>query len=217
MSEALLFSVLLVVCLGTWVYGTPYMKILKLKPGERITVVCSTALKHQEGLYVYWSMPQQVDVLYLHKHPHTLTIGEFQGRVDTTGNFTMFNVTFSNLTVYNSGFYWCQYEKFNSKTNRLEKTLGEGPVTMVHMNDPLAMEVDRNTTPRPTRTPLKTSSQTGVEMNWIIAGLSASSVFLVCVIILCGTTKMKRFCKRGQFQPHSRDTVYEEMNLNRIR
>ncbi|XP_064171027.1 uncharacterized protein LOC135243265 [Anguilla rostrata] len=215
MAEAPLCSALLIFGVFTWAHGDTKVRFVKTRPGEGVTLTCSTTLKGQEALTLYKTLLKPEKVFYLNRDPLQLTVEQpFQGRVATAGEFSALSVTISNLTAIDSGLYWCQYNKYNTHTHQLDECRGESPVTVVDITDsPIC---DSLTTTEP---PISVAENKGCPPGddatvLVLTGLlSASFVFLASVLLLiCVIPKVKRFHeKRGQFDRRTHDTVYEEM------
>ncbi|KAF1395076.1 hypothetical protein PFLUV_G00007790 [Perca fluviatilis] len=90
--------------------------------GKNVTLKCSSAgcprsIEGSDGMYLYHSQDQdhkqQKEVLYYHPYPGstdkiTPRTG-YTGRIETKGSLSNHNITISNLTVNDSGFYSCVY------------------------------------------------------------------------------------------------------------
>ncbi|XP_052346340.1 uncharacterized protein LOC118364832 isoform X2 [Oncorhynchus keta] len=109
--------------------------ILWVKTGEKFTMKCSTTLKDQDGMYLYVGLDRDREVLYYHQHDSKLTtrIG-YWNRVKTEGPVDQLTITVSNLTIEDTGVYWCVYTNVNKSTFNNCIIQGKGS-TLVVVND----------------------------------------------------------------------------------
>ncbi|XP_036408812.1 uncharacterized protein LOC118794671 [Megalops cyprinoides] len=219
MVRPLKFFVFLLFSPSTWAEGIRSMRFLQLKPGEEFTVVCSTTLRDQEGLYLYHSLPDKKSVLYLDKDTYKLTPGgRFEHKLKTEGQLENFTVTISNLTEDDSGLYWCLYNKFVD--HNMKTVQGDGQFTMLHVTvGPSPPSLTEGTPTASVKKEEGRAERAQVSSALVmVSALAAGAVVLLCIVILIvwGAPRVKRLCKRQQsFQPSPHEIVYEDMRLNR--
>ncbi|KAG7459544.1 hypothetical protein MATL_G00211730 [Megalops atlanticus] len=218
MARPLKFFVFLLVSLSTWAEENRSMRFLQLKPGEEFTVVCSTTLQDQEGLYLYHSLPDKKSVLYLDRDTKKLTKdSRFEHRLNTKGQLENFIVTINNLTEDDSGLYWCLYNKFEN--HDMKTVQGDGQFTMLYVtvgpSPPTLMEGT------PAASPEWVGQAEGAHISStlvMVIALTAGSVLLLCIVILLvwGAPRVKRLYKgRQDFHSGHHKMVYEDTGLNR--
>lgn len=82
------------------------------KSGEEIEIFCSTDQQAQDGMYLYHSYMERREVFYLTPELKCSPRVPFDRRVKISGPFTNFKATISNLTLQDTGHFWCQYLKY---------------------------------------------------------------------------------------------------------
>uniref|UniRef100_A0A8C7KVJ9 Immunoglobulin domain-containing protein n=1 Tax=Oncorhynchus kisutch TaxID=8019 RepID=A0A8C7KVJ9_ONCKI len=144
--------------------------LVRKQEGDTVTIHCSTSLPDQENLGVSMRLTKEILVLYFHQATKKLTLHErFKLRLTTNGRLNKMDITITNLTIEDSGAYWCVYGVY--KKNKIEKTEGEGAVLLV-VNDE---ECDQNDT------------SSGLGMSWylvLVSAVTAGSVLLLSLLIL---------------------------------
>uniref|UniRef100_A0A673XNH7 Ig-like domain-containing protein n=1 Tax=Salmo trutta TaxID=8032 RepID=A0A673XNH7_SALTR len=104
--------------------------LVRKQEGDTMTIHCSTSLPDQENLSVYMRWTKEIEVLYFYQATEKLTLHErFKLRLMTNGRLNKMDITITNLTIEDSGAYWCVYSVY--KTHKNEKTEGEGAVLLV--------------------------------------------------------------------------------------
>uniref|UniRef100_A0A4W5PLC6 Ig-like domain-containing protein n=1 Tax=Hucho hucho TaxID=62062 RepID=A0A4W5PLC6_9TELE len=107
--------------------------ILWVKTGEKFTMKCSTTLKDQDAMYLYVGLDREV--LYYYQQDSKLTPRKrYWDRVKTEGPVDQLTITVSNLTIQDTGVYWCVYTNFNEITYENDINQGRGS-TLVVVND----------------------------------------------------------------------------------
>ncbi|CDQ96273.1 unnamed protein product [Oncorhynchus mykiss] len=107
--------------------------ILWVKTGEKFTMKCSTTLKDQEGMYLYVGLDRDREVLYYHQRDSKLTPRKgYWDRVKTEGPVDQLTITVSNLTIEDTGVYWCVYTTFNKSTFNPFFIQGKGSTLVVN-------------------------------------------------------------------------------------
>ncbi|XP_036794861.1 uncharacterized protein LOC110486896 isoform X1 [Oncorhynchus mykiss] len=144
--------------------------LVRKQEGDTMTIHCSTSLPDQENLGVYMRLTKEIPVLYFHQETKKLILHErFKLRLTTNGRLNKMDITITNLTIEDSGAFWCVYSVY--KKNKIEKTEGEGAVLLV-VNDE---ECDQN------------DASSGLGMSWylvLVSAVTAGSVLLLSLLIL---------------------------------
>ncbi|XP_071245225.1 uncharacterized protein [Salvelinus alpinus] len=170
--------------------------ILWVKTEEKFTMKCSTTLKDQEGMYLYVGLDRDMEVLYYHQNSSKLTPRKrYWDRVKTEGPVDQLTITISNLTIEDTGVYWCVYTKFNEAMYENDINQGRGS-TLVVVND--------NEKPCPS----------GV-VNIII--ISILTILLCVIFLIWVVSRVKRCFNQGGYTPQVfPDSVYEDMAKNQM-
>uniref|UniRef100_A0A4W5LHG4 Ig-like domain-containing protein n=1 Tax=Hucho hucho TaxID=62062 RepID=A0A4W5LHG4_9TELE len=106
--------------------------ILWVKTGEKFTMKCSTTLKDQDGMYLYVGLDRDREVLYYYQRDSKLTPRKrYWDRVKTEGPVDQLTITVSNLTIQDTGVYWCFYTNFNEITYENDINQGRGSTLVV--------------------------------------------------------------------------------------
>ncbi|KAM9491520.1 uncharacterized protein ACWYII_003689 isoform 2-T2 [Salvelinus alpinus] len=170
--------------------------ILWVKTEEKFTMKCSTPLKDQEGMYLYVGLDRDMEVLYYHQNSSKLTPRKrYWDRVKTEGPVDQLTITISNLTIEDTGVYWCVYTKFNEAMYENDINQGRGS-TLVVVND--------NEKPCPS----------GV-VNIII--ISILTILLCVIFLIWVVSRVKRCFNQGGYTPQVfPDSVYEDMAKNQM-
>ncbi|XP_042159278.1 uncharacterized protein LOC112264167 isoform X3 [Oncorhynchus tshawytscha] len=196
--------------------------ILWVKTGEKFTMKCSTTLKDQEGMYLYVGLDRDREVLYYYQHDSKLTPRKrYWDRVKTEGPVDQLTITVSNLTIEDTGVYWCVYTKFNKATYENDINQGRGS-TLVVVNDD-ALQLPCPTATAVTLTPFHSANKkpcpSGVESIIIIIIITSILTTLICAVIFLVwfAPLVKRCCNQGGYTPQVfPDSVYEDMARNHI-
>ncbi|XP_036798504.1 V-set and immunoglobulin domain-containing protein 1-like [Oncorhynchus mykiss] len=104
--------------------------ILWVKTGEKFTMKCSITLKDQDGMYLCVGLDREV--LYYHRRDSKLTSRKgYWNRVKTEGPVDQLTITVSNLTIEDTGVYWCAYRNVNKSTLKKRIIQGKGSTLVV--------------------------------------------------------------------------------------
>lgn len=99
------------------------------KVGESITIQCRSASDH-ESLEVKKGLNETQIFSTTNANPHKkIIIPSMAARVQTNGNFPNMDILIKNLSVDDTGPYWCFYAKFSGKS--VETIKGAGSVLLV--------------------------------------------------------------------------------------
>eukprot|EP00063_Salmo_salar_P055864 XP_014030699.1 PREDICTED: V-set and immunoglobulin domain-containing protein 1-like isoform X1 [Salmo salar] len=191
--------------------------ILWVKTGEKFTMKCSTTLKDQDGMYLYVGLDRDREVLYYYQHDSKLTSRKgYWDRVTTEGPVDQLTITVSNLTIEDTGVYWCVYTKVNKSTFNNFSTQGKGS-TLVVVNDD-APQLPCPTATAVTLTPFHLANEklcpSGVVNIIIIIIITSLLTILLCAVIflIWVAPRVKRCCNQGGSTPQVfPESVYEDM------
>ena len=104
--------------------------LVQKQEGDTMTIHCSTSLPDQENLSVYMRLTKEILVLDQETEKlRGLNHERFKLRLTTNGRLNKMGITITNLTIEDSGAFWCVYSVY--KKNKIEKTEGEGAVLLV--------------------------------------------------------------------------------------
>ncbi|XP_042159273.1 uncharacterized protein LOC112264167 isoform X2 [Oncorhynchus tshawytscha] len=198
--------------------------ILWVKTGEKFTMKCSTTLKDQEGMYLYVGLDRDREVLYYYQHDSKLTPRKrYWDRVKTEGPVDQLTITVSNLTIEDTGVYWCVYTKFNKATYENDINQGRGSTLVVVNGRYDALQLPCPTATAVTLTPFHSANKkpcpSGVESIIIIIIITSILTTLICAVIFLVwfAPLVKRCCNQGGYTPQVfPDSVYEDMARNHI-
>ncbi|XP_070965877.1 uncharacterized protein [Oncorhynchus clarkii lewisi] len=198
--------------------------ILWVNTGEKFTMKCSTTLKDQEGMYLYVGLDRDREVLYYYQRDSKLTPRKrYWDRVKTEGPVDQLTITISNLTIEDTGVYWCVYTKFNEATYENDINQGRGSTLVVVNGRYDALQLPCSTATAVTLTPFHPVNEkpcpSGVESIIIIIIITSILTTLICAIIFLVWVAplVKRCCNQGGYTAQVfPDSVYEDMARNRI-
>ncbi|KAM4598573.1 uncharacterized protein ACJ7VT_022037 isoform 2-T2 [Polymixia lowei] len=97
--------------------------------GGNITIQCRS--EYQEYLVMHWGLEEEeVDILFVEgtKPPKSIA-PRFKQRLETNGNFPNLDITIRNLTLDDTGAFWCKYKKMVG--SNLATTKGNGSILLV--------------------------------------------------------------------------------------
>ncbi|XP_062403666.1 uncharacterized protein si:rp71-81e14.2 [Sardina pilchardus] len=209
--------ILLLVCFCVcFLTGLSADKVEWKQVGEHVEIACSTRLQNQGGMYLYHTYHKTREVFYLNPGMKCTPRLPFDKRIRVTGSFTNVHATVSNLTVNDTGVFWCRYLRFDgAKESRSESN-----------NNPTLLVVNGLEKECPTTAPVTEASEEPIQMSTllVVSAITACSLFLLVLIILL--ICVRRCCgENGKFKPrpppgvglpaHRSDSVYEQMRPQR--
>ncbi|XP_076150249.1 uncharacterized protein LOC143134059 [Alosa pseudoharengus] len=209
--------ILLLVCFCVcFLTGLSADKVEWRQVGEHIEMECSTDLQNQGGMYLYHTYHTTREVFYLTPGMKCSPRLPFGNRIKVAGSFAKMHARVSNLTVNDTGVFWCQYLRFD-KSN---------PYPSESNNNPTLLVVDGVEKECPTNGPVTMLSEEPIQMSTllVVSAITACSLFLLVLIILL--ICVKRCCsENGNYKPrpqsgvglpaHRSDSVYEQMRPQR--
>ncbi|XP_063050469.1 uncharacterized protein si:rp71-81e14.2 [Engraulis encrasicolus] len=205
-----------------FVTGLSEKRIEWKREGEKVDIPCSAGRSDSpNAMYLYKTYDQQQEVTYLNGKFGSSPRKPFGGRIQIVGDFTKLTATITNLTIDDTGVYWCQYLNIiGPKTNKLNT---DGHVLVVVSGQEICP------TPAPPGTPgtvktSQTSSEVPMSTMLVVCAITIGSLVLLVLIILI--IRVKRCCVvNGKYRPdpqagvglpeHRSDSVYEAMRPQR--
>nr|XP_029480230.1 uncharacterized protein LOC115103538 isoform X2 [Oncorhynchus nerka] len=203
--EMLLHWCLLSIVFSLSTSTTATEAILWVKTGEKFTMKCSTTLKDQDGMYLYVGLDRDREVLFYHRRDSKLTLRKgYWDRVKTEGPVDQLTITVSNLTIEDTGVYWCVYTNVNKSTFNNFIIQGKGS-TLVVVN---ATAV--------TLTPFHPANEKPCPSGVVNIIIISILTILLCVIFLIWVAPLVKRCRNqgGSTPQVIPDSVYEDMTRN---
>lgn len=131
--------------------------------GGFITITCRPRVPDQDFLNIKLGLLSKDDILSTGKNMEAIISKEFRDRLDFNVVFPNVSITIKNLTVNDTGAYWCTYIKTAKKT--VEEN-GSGSVVLVVQGEPI-------TCLTPDASPVNSCSNHGL----VMIPCTSSSVF----------------------------------------
>lgn len=105
-------------------------------PGKDMTIQCRADTDGIESLAVKMGISES-DVFFANKlNPGSPTIrSTFQGRLEHTTNFPDMDILIKDLSLNDTGPYWCLYKKHNPIKRQTETLKGKGSVLLVVLGE----------------------------------------------------------------------------------
>lgn len=100
--------------------------------GESITIQCRATFPQQNLLSLKRGL-QRKEILTADLNGNTAST-ELKERVKVFGVFPSLDLTFTNLTMEDTGPYWCEYTKYDTA---MESKDGDGAVLLVVKGEPI--------------------------------------------------------------------------------
>ncbi|XP_078140963.1 uncharacterized protein LOC144539508 [Centroberyx gerrardi] len=170
--------------------------------GGFITIQCTTSLQNQKALSLQRGLGEEDQILYFYKDTEKFTIKrELKPRVETKVQFPKMDIVIKNLTVEDTGAYWCVYGRPNDNDGKMTPTKGVGSVLLVVQG---AEQQKKNCGEK--ESPL---SNTLVLVCVLITGLVLVCVFIVFFIWIF--LKIKALRTTTKPRQATTNDVYEDM------
>ncbi|KAI4897236.1 hypothetical protein NFI96_030190, partial [Prochilodus magdalenae] len=106
--------------------------------GEKFSLHCSPPKTPQDGVYVYRQLHKQETLVYYFKDDTFTPREAFIRRLDSNRDLNNFTLSIMNVTVWDTGVYWCEFN-LDDVTSGTQKTL------LVVSEEPLIQNGDAET------------------------------------------------------------------------
>ncbi|XP_072225307.1 uncharacterized protein [Leuresthes tenuis] len=169
--------------------------------GEDVTIQCRIETK-QESLSLVRDLSKNVQLFYTRETNKNIFDKKFKERSQTNGLFPSVDILIKNLTLDDTGPYWCLYKKMVSGT--LETTDGHGSVLLVVTESRDAKKPEKTTVQE-----CDPSQHSLVVVSVVISGAVLLGIILAIIIWI--VLKTKTSCPTAKPTPVATNDVYEEM------
>ncbi|KAM4530727.1 uncharacterized protein PAE49_023136 [Odontesthes bonariensis] len=169
--------------------------------GEDVTIQCRINSK-QDSLSLFRGLSKDVQLFYTSTTNKNTFGPKIQGRSQTNGVFPGVDILIKNLTLDDTGPYWCLYKKMVSGT--LETTEGQGSVLLVVTENRAAKTTEKTTVQE-----CDPSQQSLVVVSVVISGAVLLGIILAIIIWI--VLKTKTSCPTAKPTRVTTNDVYEEM------
>ncbi|XP_008286281.1 uncharacterized protein LOC103361856 [Stegastes partitus] len=103
--------------------------------GEDVTIQCSGSVD-QQFFSLTMGLNEDTNVFFMEKNSGKTTIANgYAGRLQSNGGFYKMDILIKNLTLNDTGPYWCVYKMFDPKSSKSKSTKGQGSVLLVVTGD----------------------------------------------------------------------------------
>ncbi|XP_076871529.1 uncharacterized protein LOC143521912 isoform X1 [Brachyhypopomus gauderio] len=182
-SPVHILHVLLCVCLLK-ASSTEWMTLFVSVPvGDTVTIQCRPRHEpHHDGVYVKTFLFKEEDVSYFFHKGDFTPESPYTGRLNSNKNISNFILYINNVTMKDSGIYWCAFNKEDKVSLSMERYL-------------LVVSGKESQCPG--------GQGSSVATLIIVCVVTASSMVLliITIILVWGIPKVKRCCKNGNYSP----------------
>ncbi|XP_069569628.1 uncharacterized protein [Brachyistius frenatus] len=113
--------------------------------GEAFTIQCRTD-GEQESLCLRMGLNEQFEVFFRNKLSVKDTVAQkFTGRLESNGVFPNMDIFIKNLSLTDTGPYWCGYSMYDKKTHEQKVINGEGSMLLVVTDEGLPYHSETTT------------------------------------------------------------------------
>ncbi|XP_076871531.1 uncharacterized protein LOC143521913 [Brachyhypopomus gauderio] len=181
-SPVHILHVLLCVCLLK-ASSTERTTLLSVSVGDTVTIQCRPRHKpHYDIVYVKTFLPEEKNVSYFNHERDFAPEPPYTGRLNSNKNMSNFILYINNVTMKDSGVYWCTFNKEDKVTLSMERYL-------------LVVSGKEAQCPG--------GKGSSFETLIIVCVVTASSMVLliITIILVWGIPKVKRCCENGNYSP----------------
>ncbi|XP_056144609.1 uncharacterized protein LOC130120019 [Lampris incognitus] len=104
--------------------------LVRKNTGESVTIHCRISQQEPEFLNLKRGLDRDVKVLYFHSTKEPTVKESFKYRLKVKGTLTKLDILITNLTVEDTGPYWCTYTAIDVNGTPTE-VIGNGSVLLV--------------------------------------------------------------------------------------
>ncbi|XP_075994923.1 uncharacterized protein LOC142989333 [Genypterus blacodes] len=167
--------------------------------GGSVTIQCRHPDQRQDFLYLVRGVSEDDQVLVKNKKHNSSIKAEFKKRTQVNGDVPNVDIFITNLTVEDTGAYWCIYQKFTPSMD-FPKTKGSGSVLLVVAGP----QCDKSTQ--------ADQSQRSYDLALVLIAIFVIVLFIICMVVIIWL-KRKISSVRGAKEPRRLPTndVYEDM------
>lgn len=116
-------------------------------------------------------LSEDSDVFFTEKDLVKTTVADrYKHRLQSNGDFPNVNILIKNLTLNDTGPYWCVYKIFDTKTNKQKSIKGDGSVLLVVTDDK-----------RGATDPMKACN--GSHQDLVLVSVVISAAVLLCILM----------------------------------
>ncbi|KAJ0001463.1 hypothetical protein NQD34_006483 [Periophthalmus magnuspinnatus] len=170
--------------------------------GASITIKCGFKNKDASSITVMKVMKGlNKNINFFYKMRDKKTILAFSDRTKTYGTFPNFQILLTNLTINDTGVYWCMY-----RDEIMKEADGDGSLLLV-VRDPIHGGDKRTDS-------TESCNPTEPDKNLILTSVVISSTVLFAIfvaLLLLAIRKIKYFRGENKSRPVPRNDVYEDM------
>lgn len=111
--------------------------------GGDVTFQCTCPEPDQESLEVKKGLNAETLLLFQEKNSGKITIAaNFTNRLQTHGGFSKIQILIKNLTMEDTGPYWCLYRKYNPTSYETTITKVAGSLVVVVKGEPHYLQIN---------------------------------------------------------------------------
>ncbi|XP_069380533.1 uncharacterized protein [Paralichthys olivaceus] len=117
--SAVCLKLVTLLCLSCLTLSDPEKIVVSRKPGEAITIHCRSPDNTDEYLDLCRDLCQGDKVVYMNSE-NVEIVPAYKDRAQITGAFSKVDIFIKNLTLEDTGQYWCMYKKVNEKIGKVD-------------------------------------------------------------------------------------------------
>ncbi|XP_029997581.1 uncharacterized protein LOC115424450 isoform X2 [Sphaeramia orbicularis] len=171
--------------------------------GESITIQCRSSEADMDAAGLTKGLNKDTEIAFKYKNSPKITIAPpFRNRLQLGSEFPNMDFLLSNLTSADTGPYWCEYQKIDSKSpTGLKNVAGTGSVLLVVTDN--TVQTGKSVTPGDCEQPNNSLVVTSVVIS--------AAVLLGLILVIVAFIKTKALCSTSKPTPVPHNDVYEDM------
>ncbi|XP_076871528.1 uncharacterized protein LOC143521911 [Brachyhypopomus gauderio] len=203
-SPVHILQVLLCVCLLK-ASSTERTTLLSVSVGDTVTIQCRPRHEpHHDGVYVKTFLFKEKEVSYFFHKGDFTPEPPYTGRLNSNKNMSNFILYINNVTMKDSGIYWCTFNKEDKVSLSMERYLlvvSEPEVVLRGWHGGMVVSTVASLQVKEAECPGGQGSS--FETLIIVCVVTASSMVLliITIILVWGIPKVKRCCENGNYSP----------------